>query len=83
ETVMPFEDCVCLRFEQRRGLEPSAYASGRAGMIGSAGDVLRLLEVLRQGGAPLLTPGLVEEMGREQVTGLELRANPGFGFGLG
>ncbi|MDX1893915.1 serine hydrolase domain-containing protein, partial [Pseudomonas aeruginosa] len=51
--------------------------------IGSAGDVLRLLEVLRQGGAPLLTPGLVEEMGRDQVPGLELPANPGFGFGLG
>ncbi|CRS68662.1 Esterase EstB [Pseudomonas aeruginosa] len=52
-------------------------------MIGSAGDVLRLLEILRQGGAPLLTPGLAEEMGRDQVPGLELPANPGFGFGLG
>ncbi|ENT5110331.1 beta-lactamase family protein [Pseudomonas aeruginosa] len=83
ETVTPFEDCVGIRFEPRRAFEPSAYASGGAGMIGSAGDVLRLLEVLRQGGAPLLTPGLVEEMGRDQVPGLELPANPGFGFGLG
>ncbi|CRO52382.1 Esterase EstB [Pseudomonas aeruginosa] len=45
--------------------------------------MLRLLEILRQGGAPLLTPGLAEEMGRDQVPGLELPANPGFGFGLG
>lgn len=83
ETVAPFEDSVGIRFEPSRAFEPSAYASGGAGMIGSAGDVLRLLEILRQGGAPLLTPGLVEEMGRDQVPGLELPANPGFGFGLG
>lgn len=83
ETVAPFEDSVGIRFEPSRAFEPSAYASGGAGMIGSAGDVLRLLEVLRQGGAPLLTPGLVEEMGRDQVPGMELPANPGFGFGLG
>ncbi len=81
--MAPFEDCVGIRFEPSQAFEPSAYASGGAGMIGSAGDVLRLLEILRQGGAPLLTPGLVEEMGRDQVPGLELPANPGFGFGLG
>ncbi|AVR67900.1 esterase [Pseudomonas paraeruginosa] len=77
------EDSVGIRCEPRRTFEPSAYASGGAGMIDSAGDVLRLLEILRQGGAPLLTPGLVEEMGRDQVPGMELPANPGFGFGLG
>lgn len=81
--LAPFEDSVGIRFEPGRAFEPSAYASGGAGMIGSAGDVLRLLEILRQGGAPLLTPGLVEEMGRDQVPGMELPANPGFGFGLG
>ncbi|MCO2241806.1 beta-lactamase family protein [Pseudomonas aeruginosa] len=83
ETLAPFEDSVGIRFDPCRAFEPSAYASGGAGMIGSAGDVLRLLEILRQGGAPLLTPGLVEEMGRDQVPGMELPANPGFGFGLG
>ncbi|MDF5871148.1 serine hydrolase [Pseudomonas aeruginosa] len=33
---------VGIRFEPSRAFEPSAYASGGAGMIGSAGDVLRL-----------------------------------------
>ena len=44
ETVAPFEDSVGIRFEPSRAFEPSAYASGGAGMIGSAGDVLRLLK---------------------------------------
>jgi len=73
---------VPLLYEPGRAWGYSLATDG-AGMIGSAGDVLRLLEVLRQGGAPLLTPGLVEEMGRDQLPGLELPANPGFGFGLG
>jgi CubicO group peptidase (beta-lactamase class C family) len=37
-----------------RALDASAYASGGAGMVGSAEDFLRLLETLRRGGAPLL-----------------------------
>ena len=52
-------------------------------MAGTAGDFLRLLEVLRQGGGALLSGELVEEMGRDQTGGLELAAAPGFGFGLG
>ncbi|GAB7261019.1 hypothetical protein DaDZ19_26860 [Dickeya ananatis] len=52
-------------------------------MAGTAGDFLRLLEILRQGGGTLLPSELVEEMGRDQTGGLELPDAPGFGFGLG
>ncbi|MFJ4142673.1 serine hydrolase domain-containing protein [Pseudomonas sp. NPDC089734] len=37
-----------------RARDPQAYASGGAGLLGTADDYLRLLECLRQGGFPLL-----------------------------
>lgn len=52
-------------------------------MAGTAPDLLRLLELLRQGGGSLLPRELVAEMGRDQIGGLDLPAAPGFGFGLG
>ncbi|MCG8172826.1 serine hydrolase, partial [Brenneria goodwinii] len=50
---------------------------------GTAGDVMTLLETLRQGGAPLLSAELVEEMGRDQTGGYAIPDAPGIGFGLG
>lgn len=67
----------------RRALEPAAYPSGGAGMVGSAGDFLRLLETLRQGGAPLLPPSLTAEMTSNQIGALPMAFWPGRGFGLG
>lgn len=67
----------------QRALNPHAYASGGAGMVGSAGDFLHLLETLRQGGAPLLPPELVHELGRNQIGALPMPFWPGCGFGLG
>lgn len=52
-------------------------------MAGTAGDLLRLLETLRKGGAPILPAELIAEMGRDQTHGLDLPTAPGFGFGLG
>lgn len=83
ETVSPFEGAVGIRYSPARILDAGAFASGGAGMAGTAGDLLRLLETLRRGGGALLPGALVEEMGRDQTGGLELPNAPGFGFGLG
>lgn len=67
----------------QRALDASAYPSGGAGMVGSAGDFLRLLEALRRGGAPVLPADLVEQMARNQIGDLPMPFWPGRGFGLG
>ncbi|WP_234195191.1 MULTISPECIES: serine hydrolase [Pseudacidovorax] len=83
ETVSPFEGAVGIAFSPARIFDAQAFPSGGAGMAGTAGDLLRLLETLRQGGGPLLPARWVEEMGRDQLTGPDLPTAPGFGFGLG
>ncbi|MNP32806.1 Esterase EstB [compost metagenome] len=52
-------------------------------MIGSAGDFLKLLEALRQGGNPILPEALVTEMTTNQIGNLVMPYWPGRGFGLG
>lgn len=83
DVVSAFEGAVGIRYAPARVFDAEAFPSGGAGMVGSAGDFLRLLEALRQGGDPLLPSTLVEEMARDQTGGLELPNAPGFGFGLG
>jgi len=66
-----------------RANDKSAYPSGGAGMVGSAGDFLKLLETLRTGGAPILPASLVNEMTTNQIGDLPMAYWPGRGFGLG
>ncbi|WP_082219445.1 serine hydrolase [Massilia sp. NR 4-1] len=66
-----------------RALAPHAYPSGGAGMVGTAGDLLLLLETLRSGGGSLMPPALVHEMTRNQIGDLPMAFWPGRGFGLG
>ncbi len=66
-----------------RAFDRDAFPSGGAGMIGSADDILTLLEVLRQGGAPLLSESWVTEMGCDQIPDLPVAGWPGWGYGLG
>jgi CubicO group peptidase (beta-lactamase class C family) len=72
-----------LRMALSRAFDVQAFHSGGAGMIGTAGDLLRLLEVLRAGGEPLLTGALADEMATDHTVGMELSLWPGRGFGLG
>jgi CubicO group peptidase (beta-lactamase class C family) len=83
ETVSPFEGAVGIPYSPARIFDSQAFPSGGAGMAGTAGDFLRLLEALRQGGGGLLPSEMVAEMGRDQTNGYELPDAPGFGFGLG
>lgn len=83
EVAVVFPDTVGIEFSPARALNRTAFPSGGAGMVGSASDLLRLLETLRQGGAPLLPAALVDEMGQDQTRGMTLPDAPGLGFGLG
>ncbi|MFC6841728.1 serine hydrolase domain-containing protein [Xanthomonas theicola] len=83
ECVAPIPDCAGIVFHPSRALDPHAFASAGAGMVGSAGDVLRLLETLRHGGAPLLPATLVAELGRAQAGERGPPDPPGWGYGLG
>ncbi len=68
-------------FDPARALDPAAYPSGGAGMVGRADELMRLLDTLRSGGGDVLPARLAAEMGRDQVAPLE--SSPGTGFGLG
>ena len=52
-------------------------------MVGTAGDVLTVLDTLRAGGGAILPADLVDEMGRVQTGDFELADLPGAGFGIG
>lgn len=83
EIVSPFEGAIGIAYSPARICDPQAFPSGGAGMAGTAWDLLRLLEALRKGDGVPLPDALIEEMGRDQIQGLELPNAPGCGFGLG
>ncbi|KAA8755971.1 MULTISPECIES: serine hydrolase domain-containing protein [Paenibacillus] len=82
--LIPFiEGTAGFRLSPNRANHTSAYFSGGAGMVGSTGDFLTLLETLRQGGQPLLTEAVAAEMSTNQIGDLVMPYWPGRGFGLG
>ncbi|MBU7315270.1 serine hydrolase domain-containing protein [Paenibacillus oleatilyticus] len=83
ERVAFLEGTAGFRLSPGRALDNTAYPSGGAGMVGSAGDFMLLLEALRKGGAPLLPERLVREMTTNQIGELPMAYWPGRGFGLG
>jgi CubicO group peptidase (beta-lactamase class C family) len=83
DTVPFMEGTAGFRLSPCRFTDKTAYPSGGAGMIGSAGDFLKLLEVLRRGGSPILPQALVTEMTTNQIGSLVMPYWPGRGFGLG
>ncbi|WP_334031409.1 serine hydrolase domain-containing protein [Burkholderia orbicola] len=83
ETVPIEEGFVGVTYSPSRALNAHAFPSGGAGMVGTAGDVLTLLDTLRAGGGTILPAELVDEMGRVQTGDFELPDLPGAGFGIG
>jgi len=73
---------MTLVYSPPRAFDPKAYPSAGAGMIASAPDVLRLLEAMRKGGAPVLQESTAAAMFRNQVDGTP-GLQPGMGFGFG
>jgi CubicO group peptidase (beta-lactamase class C family) len=72
-----------VRFAPDRIFDPSSYHSGGAGMAGTADDILRILETVRQGGGALLSAETVATMMTDQANGLRQQVEPGSGFGFG
>jgi CubicO group peptidase (beta-lactamase class C family) len=77
------EDSWRTVFSPSRIFNPKAFQSGGAGMAGTAQDVMRLLEMLRQGGADqngsrLLSPAMAKAALANQIADLE--GEPGYRF---
>lgn len=67
-----------------RNGHPCAWPSAGAGMIGTADDYLRLLECLRLGGAPLLSPASTHRLLSNAIGDVQIEGRgPGWKFGLG
>lgn len=65
-------------FSPGRIFNPRAFQSGGAGMVGTAQDVLSLLEMLRTGGGGLLSPEMAHAALSNQIDDIE--GEPGYRF---
>lgn len=73
-----------VHFGPERAWTPGAGDSGGAGLVGSADDYVRFLELLRSGGAPLLGPDSTRLLVTHAIGDLDVPfLGPGWGFGLG
>jgi CubicO group peptidase (beta-lactamase class C family) len=81
-TVIPLGPLM-VGLNPNRNTDATVWPSAGAGMSGTAGDVMILLETLRRGGGKILSKEAVVGMMSAQV-GAESQANgPGWGFGYG
>jgi CubicO group peptidase (beta-lactamase class C family) len=80
--VVPYLEGGQLTYSPARALDPTAYPSGGAGMVGSAPDLLRFLEAIRTGGKPILNAQSAASMMHNQIGSLA-GPQPGVGFGYG
>lgn len=81
---LPFGEGGAIRFAPSRAGDPAAYPSGGAGMVGTASEVLALLETLRAGGGDVLSPASVAALGTNEIGEMGyLGIGAGWGFGLG
>ncbi|WDZ79637.1 serine hydrolase (plasmid) [Ensifer adhaerens] len=72
-----------VRFSPGRIFNPRAFPSGGAGMAGTAGDVIRLLDSLRTGHSPVLDAPSTRSMFDIQARTGGLAAGAGWEFGFG
>ncbi|RJS22637.1 serine hydrolase [Corallococcus sp. H22C18031201] len=72
-----------VRYAPGRVFDPRSFASGGAGMVGTATDFMKFLEVLRQGGGKVLTESTTRRMMVPQTAPETESLGPGWGFGLG
>ncbi|MBP0582158.1 beta-lactamase family protein [Labrys sp. LIt4] len=71
-----------LTFVPQRAFDTTAFPSGGAGMVGTAGDFLAFLEAVRSGGAPILSPESQRLLSEDAIPDLDIE-DPGCGFSLG
>jgi CubicO group peptidase (beta-lactamase class C family) len=71
-----------IQFSPSRALDRHSYASGGCGMVGTARDFMRFLEVLRMGGESILGAELCKMMITDQTSGRGPGPGRAFGFGM-
>jgi len=80
--TVPYGDGGQLVYSPSRALDAKAFPSGGAGMVGTPQDLIRLLEAIRKGGAPIMSTATAASMMRNQI-GKLAGPQPGMGFGFG
>lgn len=83
--VVPFADAAGIRFSPARIFDPGSFASGGAGMAGTATDFLLFLETIRLGGGQVLSTASARSMMGNQIGALriDVEETPSWGFGFG
>ncbi|MNT09657.1 Esterase EstB [compost metagenome] len=82
--VPAFEGSVGIEYSLARATDPHRYPSAGAGLVGTADEVMTVLEALRDSRASQLLPhSLMAQMGTPQLGELGPVDPPGWGFGLG
>lgn len=84
EVVAPFEGTVGIEYSLARATDASRFPSAGAGLVGTADDVMAVLEALRDvQRSGLLPPALAAEMASPKVGEQGPPEPAGWGFGLG
>jgi CubicO group peptidase (beta-lactamase class C family) len=84
--VVPFlPGTAGIRFSPSRIFNPHSFASGGAGMAGTAGDFLKFLAALQSDSTPILKSTSVRQMMSNQIGALRVTTEqtPAWGFGFG
>ncbi len=68
-------------FSPERVFRAEEYPSGGVGLVGTASDLMRLVEMIRTGESPIVGRELMAQMSANQLG--DRMARPGFGFSLG
>ena len=79
--VLPPAGVNAIRFAPSRAYARDEFPSGGAGMVGTASDILKLLEIVRRNGSGFISTGMAELMVTPHVTAERRGQGDGWGFG--
>jgi CubicO group peptidase (beta-lactamase class C family) len=81
--IVPFyPSAEGISYSPARVFDERSFPSGGTGMVGTAPDMLKFLECIRTGGAPILPREMAESMLQNQIGNFDTGL-PGWGFGFG
>jgi CubicO group peptidase (beta-lactamase class C family) len=84
EHIVPYAPGLAVIFSPSRLLDPDSFPSAGAGMVGTAPEFLLFLEVLKNGGTPILSRDFVRELSSNQIGDIETdKQQPGWRWGYG
>ena len=81
-TVVGVDPATAFMFSPVRAFDDTSFQSGGSGMVGTATDFVRFLEVIRTGGAPLLRADTMTTAVTNQIDDRRVDWLPGWGFGM-